>query len=166
MTRFDAARFVVSCTRLGAFPCQCVPTILMIVAVLANASSVRAEEAALPRHFACTFGQGTTWAFDAGRPVSKAAEPLEFEIDEIDLDGQKARLIVKAGETGRLQIIRALNANHFLEGSREGFLNITTIYDASGSSSVYPAVHSRHQGVIGEPIFAQYAGTCTAKASP
>lgn len=165
MTRFDAARSVGALTRSRAGQFICVLAVAFAVAVLTSATSLRAEDAVWPRHFACTFGQGTTWAFDAGKPTSKAAEPLQFEIDEIDLDAKKARLVVKAGETGLLQIIRALNANHFLEGTREGFLNITTIYDASGTSSVYPAVHSRHQGVLGEPIFAQYAGTCTAKTA-
>ena len=28
---------------------------------------------------------------------------------------------------------------------------------------VYPAVHSRHFGLFGEPLIAQYTGTCTAR---
>ena len=30
---------------------------------------------------------------------------------------------------GALKIVRAINANHFLEVVNEGFLNLTTIYD-------------------------------------
>jgi len=59
--------------------------------------------------------------------------------------------------------VRALNANSFLEVANEGFLNLTTVYDRDSTSGTYPAVHSRHFGILGQPIFAQYAGSCTAK---
>jgi len=59
--------------------------------------------------------------------------------------------------------VRALNANHFLEVANEGFLNLTTVYDKDPTTGTHPAVHSRHLGVLGEPVFAQYAGFCTEK---
>ena len=60
-------------------------------------------------------------------------------------------------------LVRALNANSFLEVANEGFLNLTTVYDRDATSGTYPAVHSRHFGIIGQPVFGQYAGTCKAK---
>jgi hypothetical protein len=45
----------------------------------------------------------------------------------------------------------------------EGFLNLTTVYDKDAATGTYPAVHSRHFGLMGQPVFAQYAGTCKAE---
>jgi hypothetical protein len=42
----------------------------------------------------------------------------------------------------------------------EGFLNITTIYAKDEKRGVHPAVHSRHFGLFGEPLIAQYTGAC------
>ena len=57
----------------------------------------------------------------------------------------------------------AMNATHFLEVVTEGFLHITTIYDKDEASGAYPAVHSRHFGIVGQPIVTQYQGFCEAK---
>ena len=61
-----------------------------------------------------------------------------------------------------MRIVRAINANHYLEVAAEGFLNLTTVYDKAPGTDVYPAVHSRHLGVIGEPVYGRYTGTCKA----
>jgi hypothetical protein len=45
----------------------------------------------------------------------------------------------------------------------EGSLHITTIYDKDESSGAYPAVHSRHFGLLGQPIVSQYHGFCEGK---
>jgi hypothetical protein len=113
--------------------------------------------------FACTFDQGTNWSYDGGKFQSAAPAKLSFEIDGIDLEVQKAQLLIDGKPSGALRVIRALNANHYLEVANEGFLNLTTIYDRDETSGVYPAVHSRHFGILGQPVFAQYAGTCVAK---
>lgn len=116
-----------------------------------------------PKHLACTFETGHTWSYEAGKFQSAAPAPLKFEIDAINLEGQSARLVVDGKPAGALRIVRALNANHFLEVANEGFLNLTTIYDADAATGLMPGVHSRHFGIIGQPVFAQYAGTCAAK---
>ncbi len=117
-----------------------------------------------PTGYVCTFNTGTAWTFDEGAFKSKSPEPLTLTIDAIDLDRQTAQLVPEAGKgPGALKIVRAINANHFLEVVNEGFLNLTTVYDKDATSGTYPAVHSRHFGVLGAPIVAQYAGTCTAK---
>lgn len=114
--------------------------------------------------YACTFETGSAWGYDGGAFASKAAEPLSFEITNIDLEGQSALLATKGEKKeGALKIVRAINANHFLEVVNEGFLNLTTVYDADPETGKHPAVHSRHFGVVGEPVFGQYAGFCTAK---
>ncbi len=64
---------------------------------------------------------------------------------------------------GQLRVVRAVNANHFLEVVNEGFLNITTIYDFDPRRHAHPAVHSRHLGVLGEPVIGQYYGFCVPK---
>lgn len=113
----------------------------------------------------CVFETGSAWGYGKGKFKTKAAEPLKFEITDIDLEGQTAHLVTDGQKKsdGTLKIVRAINANHFLEVVNEGFLNLTTVYDTDPETGQRPAVHSRHFGVVGEPVFAQYAGFCTEK---
>ncbi|MGL4397745.1 MAG: hypothetical protein ACRCS9_14490 [Hyphomicrobium sp.] len=113
--------------------------------------------------FACRFDTGRTWTVEAGKFTSADPTPLVFEVAAIDLDTQAANLVVDGRKAAALKVVRALNANHFLEVANEGFLNLTTIYDYDAAAGGHPAVHSRHFGLIGQPVFAQYAGLCTAK---
>jgi hypothetical protein len=135
----------------------------LIVATLLGSPGAALAQDDMPTHFACDFNQGYSWAYDAG--IYKAAPPsdLSFEIGSIDLDHQSATLILSGKATGSLKIVRALNANSFIEVVNEGFLNLTTIYDRDPATGKYPAVHSRHFGLFGQPVFAQYAGNCVAK---
>jgi hypothetical protein len=117
-----------------------------------------------PKAYACSFAMGTAYNYAEGAFKTKTPEALAFEITDIDLDGQSARLVTDGHDKpGALKIVRAINANHFLEVVNEGFLNLTTVYDKDPTTGTHPAVHSRHFGVIGEPVFAQYAGSCTEK---
>jgi hypothetical protein len=117
-----------------------------------------------PNSFECTFETGNAWSYKEGAFSFKAPSPLNFKITEIDLDGQSARLLTDGRDkAGTLKIVRAINANHFLEVVNEGFLNLTTVYDKDPATGTHPAVHSRHFGILGQPVFAQYAGACTAK---
>ncbi|MEI9899501.1 MAG: hypothetical protein WDN31_04455 [Hyphomicrobium sp.] len=117
-----------------------------------------------PKGFSCHFASGTAWTFVDGAFKSHSPEPMDITITDIDLDRQAARLLAPTGKPpGALKIVRAINANHFLEVVNEGFLNLTTIYDKDPVSGTHPAVHSRHFGVLGQPVVAQYAGTCTEK---
>lgn len=123
-------------------------------------SSLEAQET--PKGFACKFPRGASQAYAKGGYRSRPAKPLAMEIGSIDLEGQRADLIASDGR-GTLRIVRALGANHYLEVVAEGYLNITTIYQKDDKRGSYPAVHSRHFGLFGEPLIAQYTGTCTAK---
>lgn len=130
--------------------------------VLGLVLPARAEDE--PKGFRCTFKSGSSWSYAEGAFKDKAPAPLTFEITDIDLEGQSAQLLPAEGEKpGSLKIVRAINANHFLEVVNEGFLNLTTVYDKDPATGTYPAVHSRHFGVFGQPVFAQYAGFCTSK---
>lgn len=133
------------------------------LALLAPLAAHGAEETIGP--FSCTFDKGATWSYETGKFSSEQPAALKMEIDSIDLEGQKARLVAEGKPPGELRIVRALNANHYLEVANEGFLNLTTIYDLDPSVGTYPAVHSRHFGILGQPVFAQYAGTCVAKSA-
>lgn len=140
------------------------PLLALVGLPLAAAAHAAPLEERGPHGFACTFDQGTSWSYANGSYRTGASTTLSFQISDIDLDQQTAKLITDGTHTpGKLRIVRAVNANHYLEVVNEGFLNLTTIYDKDPSTGSYPAVHSRHLGLLGQPIFAQYAGACTAK---
>ena len=115
-----------------------------------------------PKAFACSFTAGVTHAYDKGQFTAEKASPLDFGIAGIDHGAQTADLRM-AGGTGALRVVQAVNATHFLEVATEGFLNITTIYDKDeAKGGAYPAVHSRHFAIVGQPIVTQYQGFCEA----
>lgn len=117
-----------------------------------------------PKALVCTFEKGTSWSYEGGAYKSVTPSALTFEITDIDLEKQSASLVTGSKEAGAARVVRALNANSFLEVANEGFLNLTTVYDFDPATNSYPAVHSRHFGILGQPIFAQYAGSCKAKS--
>lgn len=123
---------------------------------------VTASAQDLPKGYACSFTRGESRAYAKGRYRSRPAKPLKMEIGAIDLEGQRADLLTADGK-GSLRIVRALGANHYLEVVAEGYLNMTTVYQKDEARGIYPAVHSRHFGLFGEPLVAQYTGSCTAK---
>lgn len=134
-------------------------TLAVLAAVLAPGAG--AQDA--PQGFSCVFESGQTWTHEGGKFQSAPAATLKFDIEKIDLEKQSATLVLEGKQTGDLRIVRALNANSFLEVAQEGFLNLTTVYDKDAASGTFPAVHSRHLGLLGQPIFAQYPGNCTAR---
>ena len=126
------------------------------------ASPCRADDA--PPPLSCTFKLGASWSYAGGNYTSAAPEPLAFEVTAIDVEAQTATLVVNGKAANKpLRVVRALNANHFIEVAQEGFLNLTTIFDVDPATGTRPAIHSRHLGLLGQPIFAQYAGFCTVK---
>jgi hypothetical protein len=138
------------------------PTILL-VAILVGGLSARAADATAPGTLACSFTAGTSGSYEAGKFSTQAPAPIGFSILDIDLDKQSAALDVGSGVKGKLAVARAVGANHFLEIATEGYWNITTVYDRDPATGRHPAVHSRHLGVVGAPVFALYTGTCEGK---
>ena len=130
------------------------------LAALLAAGPAAAQE--MPKGYVCTFARGTSQAYVKGRYRLQQAKPLTMEIAAIDLDNQRAELVASDGK-GTLRIVRALGATHFLEAVTEGYLNITTVYQRDEKRGFHPAVHSRHFGLFGEPLVAQYTGRCVGK---
>src|SRR5256885_3746823 len=114
-----------------------------------------------PKAFTCTFVNGITHSYDKGAYTAEKASPLSFGIAAIDAGAQTAELKTRGG-TGHLRIVQAVNAMHFLEVVTEGFLHVTTVYDKDEAKGLYPAVHSRHFGLFGQPLVTQYQGFCEA----
>lgn len=136
---------------------------LVWLAAAAPAAIAGGSDETIPQ-LSCVFKAGAAWSYAGGTYTSAPPEPLAFEIEGIDLERQTARLSLAGKPAGSpLRVVRALNANHYLEVAQEGFLNVTTIYDLDPATGSRPAIHSRHLGVLGQPVFAQYAGFCTAK---
>ena len=133
------------------------PTVaLALLAMLASAAG--ADE---PKAFSCNFEVGVTHSYNNGAFAAEKASPLAFGIAAIEPRAQTAELKTRGG-TGQLRIVQAVNAMHFLEVVTEGFLNITTVYDKDEGKGAYPAVHSRHFGLFGQPLVTQYQGFCQA----
>jgi len=146
--------------------CRTWAAIVALAAVLTASPPAVAHEEGQdngPTHFICDFAKGYAWTYEEGKYRSEPPSELKLEIGSIDLDHQSASLIIDGQGGADLKIVRAINANHFLEVVNEGFLNLTTIYDRDAATGKYPAVHSRHFGLFGQPVFAQYAGSCVAQ---
>lgn len=136
----------------------------LLVAAIAFPAGASADDAATPHALSCEFTGGASGGYEDGKFWSKPPSPIGFLIVDVDLEGQSARIVTgPSGVTGRLRIVRAINANHYLEVANEGFLNLTTVYDRDPATGAYPAIHSRHLGVLGQPVFAQYTGTCRSQ---
>lgn len=136
----------------------------LALAAASGAPAAPADDGGFPKALSCTFASGQTWSYENGVFSSKPPQPLSFRIEAIDLEAQTA--ILRSGPdaaAGKLSVVRALNANHFLEAVTEGFLNLTTVYDLDKTVGKHPAVHSRHFGLLGQPVFGQYTGFCTAE---
>ena len=137
--------------------------ILLTAAFLGVAGRPAVAGEGLPEALTCTFETGTSIAYAGGNYRASEAKPLAFTISAIDLDNQRAELGTEKGGKGELKVVVAVNANHFLEVVNEGFINMTTVYDLDPQRKAHPAVHSRHLGLFGEPIIAQYYGFCVPK---
>lgn len=141
----------------------CLPAIAAAgLALSALVTAVPAAAQGAPQGFDCTFARGASQAYTKGRYRAREARPFMMRIAEIDLAGQRADLVTPSGK-GTLRIVLAVGANHFLEAVTEGYLNITTVYSRDEKTGLHPAVHSRHFGLFGEPLIAQYTGTCKAQ---
>ncbi len=145
---------------MRGYPTRLARRFVVLAALLCVPLAVQAEGVA--KSLTCEFEGGTSSSYAGGTFSSRAPLPLRFSIVDIDLEQQTARLRTASSDSpsGTLRVIRALNANHFLEVVPEGFLNITTVYDIDPAAGAYPAVHSRHLGLLGQPVFAQYTGMC------
>jgi hypothetical protein len=139
---------------------MCVRLLTALLIALAGAGRVGAAEN--PAAFECAFTKGVTHVYDGGRFVEEPAAALTFGIAAINAPKQSAE-IRTGGGSGILKLVHAVNATHFLEVVTEGSLHITTVFDKDDAKGAYPAVHSRHFALLGQPIVTQYQGFCQAK---
>jgi hypothetical protein len=130
----------------------------LLLAVLHGPPAAASDPTAL----VCNFSVGTAHAYENGQFAPEKAAPLTFGISAVNAMAQSAQLLTERG-TGALRLVQAVNATHYLEVVTEGYLNVTTVYDKDEASGKYPAVHSRHLGILGQPIVTHYQGFCEAK---
>lgn len=132
----------------------------ILVAGLLFSVTVPAAQAVVDKTvYRCDFSDGQVRTIENGAFKRVGAKDISFRIGNIDLVSQTAQLLTENG-SDQLRIVRAINANHFLEVVTEGFLNMTTIYEPMVGQTRSPAVHSRHFGLLGEPVVTQYTGFC------
>jgi len=135
---------------------------LCLSALAATVVWAHAAHADEPRTYACSFSNGSAYSYNAGAFKPEKVGNITFEIANINAEIQSADLVTPTGKRP-LRVVRAINALHFLEVVGEGFLNMTTIYDRDDAKGASPAVHSRHFGVLGQPVVGQYLGFCQEK---
>ena len=133
------------------------PTVTLLLALWGSSASAQD-----PKSYGCRFENGAAHVFDQGRFKPEPAGAMEFEIGSIDADAQTAEMKTARGPV-QLKTVQAVSAIHFLEVVGEGYLNVTTIYDRADPDAPFPAVHSRHFGVLGQPVISQFLGHCRAK---
>ena len=66
-------------------------------------------------------------------------------------------------KAGRFRSPYGLRMDDHTVATREGFLNLTTVYDRDAATGAHPAVHSRRFGLLGQPVYAHYTGACQPK---
>jgi hypothetical protein len=137
---------------------------LAILAVTLAAALMASPEPApaADTGYACSFTDGSSFSYGKGQFTPEKVAPLSFTIGSIDEKAQTATLDTGRG-TSALKLAQAVNATHFLEVANEGYLNVTTIYEKDDATGLYPAVHSRHLALLGQPIVTQYHGFCRPK---
>ena len=137
------------------------PTLTLPVVALLFSTAAEADPRP-PTAFTCVFKQGAVWSFEKGTFRPQEVSRLQVEIVRIDREKQTAE-IKSEGGTSPLRIVLSLNGVHFIEAGVDGFLNVTTVYQREGATGMWPAAHSRHFGVLGQPLVSQYLGQCHSR---
>jgi len=110
-------------------------------------------------YYSCTFDNGSSWSYQDGKFQKDTDAPLSFDISQISRKRRTAELTTATGRT-ELKLVAALGAMHFIEVTVAGYLTLTTLY---GEGDRVPAVHSRHLGIVGQPVGDQLTGFCLRK---
>lgn len=131
----------------------------LMVAILAGVLGGSTAGASETPRYACTFEKGASWNVSDADFKTDTTTALEFEISNISRKKQTAELTTKTGRTD-LKLVAAIDAMHFLEVTVSGYLTMTTLY---GEGKRVPAVHSRHLGIVGQPVGGQLTGFCERK---
>jgi len=116
-----------------------------------------------PKAFVCKFTQGAAARYDEAEwSVKMLNEKLDLTFAGLNSQQGKAQLIGNAGASD-VRFWKGAWTWNFVEVTDVGNVMTTTVFEASGGKD-YPAVHSRHTSVAGEPFPSQYRGTCSAKS--
>ena len=146
-------------------------TLALVLAVPFYATTLLAQDRPTLddiRSLRCTFeSRVVTPSWEPGSEpeldVGKDSEPLQFFIDAIDRENQKARMIGNAGSADVI-VIPSFGVLDIIERPPRGGLYLLTIIEGqlsdSGLSSSLPAAYSRHGILFGRFIVSQYYGSC------
>ncbi|MEL6288063.1 MAG: hypothetical protein AAFQ42_07760 [Pseudomonadota bacterium] len=106
--------------------------------------------------YACAFEKGAAWQVADQRFSDDRFSPLSFELSRDQGGSDTAQLSTRDGKTD-VKVVRAIGATHYIEVTVAGYLTLTTLY---GEGDRVPAVHSRHLGIVGQPVGGQLHGFC------
>jgi hypothetical protein len=135
-------------------------TVVAATALLASLGT--AAFATEPKAFVCKFTQGASARYDEAEwSVKVLNEKLDLTFAGLNPQQGKAQLIGNAGASD-LRFWKGAWTWNFVEVTDTGNVTTTTVFDASNGKD-FPAVHSRHTSVVGEPLPSQYRGICAAK---
>ncbi len=115
----------------------------------------------------CQFSSGTSARFDVEWDVKAASDKLNFTFEGIDIGRAKAKIVSPFGMSEVL-LFKGNNSLNFLEIMPDGNQAFTTVFFShmregkgqGGSSSWYPAAHSRHMMIGRNPVISHYRGYC------
>ena len=109
------------------------------------------------RTLKCDFASGVFHAWGENTKINSDHFTLIY--DSIDVKARTARLI---GNVGSSDVVALETPEHlsFLEVTPNGNVTLTTVY-RTGAAAPYPAIHSRHVGLLTEPWGSQMYGSCS-----
>ncbi len=138
-------------------------TLVFIAALVLSAGSAQAQDGTVflnVERLNCSFpvvATGSGWATIANRPEATTdVQELSFSIDSISED--RAVIFANNGFS-ELTVLRGTSSLTLLEMTLTGNVRVTVVY-ASQNSGAFPAVHSRHTDMHGEPVPSQQYGWC------
>ncbi|MBC7625278.1 MAG: hypothetical protein H7232_18075 [Aeromicrobium sp.] len=127
----------------------------MLIALAAAALSTAQTDTAVTLE--CDFNSGV---FHAGsEKTAITSDKFQLLYDAIDARAGTARLIGNLGAS-EVKVIERAGRLTFIEVTASGNVTLTTVY-RTGAAAPYPAIHSRHVGLLTEPWGSQMYGTCS-----
>jgi hypothetical protein len=136
-------------------------TIVAITVLFAvfGTNAVAAESKA----FVCKFTQGAAARYDEAEwSVKVLNEKMEFTFAGLNPQQGKAQMVGNVGASD-VRFWKGAWTWNFVEVTDTGNVMTTTVFETSNGKD-YPAVHSRHTSVAGEPFPSQYRGICSARS--
>ncbi|MEL7543309.1 MAG: hypothetical protein AAGJ70_05995 [Pseudomonadota bacterium] len=129
---------------------------LLVGLALAGVALSDATRADTDTVYSCSFEGGAAWQVADEAFAADTPSPLAFKISRASPRAKVAELTTKTGRTD-VKVVAAIDATHFIEVTVAGYLTLTTLY---GDGERVPAVHSRHLGIVGQPVGGQLHGFC------